>query len=403
MSMLRAAIRTLLLAAAVLNSGLTQAADPPLSMRDIARMRHDRVPLEQIVEKATERGISFGVTPGVEKQLARLGFAAEQIEALKSAGTPQAKTDREAAEKAAAIVPGEGLKSTDAERDHVLAQITKITKLSGANLQPVTARHTTLWAKRDDHAAYLADIKKIERYFETKCSEPLRSGLDKRSAHVVLIRTRYDYEKWMQALFTEMPEMFAMPDTPGGEEEFKEHLLKKAPGLYTPHFVVICMEGFDDEMSHRKVAAAVGYMNLTQLIEPQRQDPLATGFADGAESLAFGNPSVMISGPSYHVMERDLGKDAQGWLNLVKQRMRTKKSTRVGDLLKMDAKTMLLPNYAEAWTLIGLLAKQPEKFGKLLIELRSEKEVLKAIEMIYGWDEQTLEKEWQKDVLARNG
>ena len=42
-----------------------------------------------------------------------------------------------------------------------------------------------------------------------------------------------------------------------------------------------------------------------------------------------------------------------------------------------------------------------EKFGKLLVALRDEKDPLKAIEQVYGWDEKKLEAEWHKEVLAQ--
>ena len=81
-------------------------------------------------------------------------------------------------------MPGQGLKTQRrGARPRILEQVTKITKLSGANVQPVASKHITLWAAKDDQAAFLPDIKKIEKYLEGKCQEPLRSGLDKRAAH----------------------------------------------------------------------------------------------------------------------------------------------------------------------------------------------------------------------------
>ena len=113
MFILRNAARTqlllVLLVAVVLNPGLVAgqhvlmvADEKPLTMRDIARMRHDRVPPDKIVEKAEEQGVGFAVTPGSEKQLARLGFTPEQIDAIKQASAPRAKSEDGNAEKAAA-------------------------------------------------------------------------------------------------------------------------------------------------------------------------------------------------------------------------------------------------------------------------------------------------------------
>lgn len=410
MFFLRNAARTqlllVLLVAVVLNPGLVAgqhvlmvADEKPLTMRDIARMRHDRVPPDKIVEKAEEQGVGFAVTPGSEKQLARLGFTPEQIDAIKQASAPRAKSEDGNAEKAAAIVPGQGLKSSDAERDRILEQVTKITKLSGVNLPTVAAKHVTLWAARDDQAAFLADIKKIEKFLEGKCREPLQSGLDKRAAHLLLLKTRYDYEKWVKAMFEVMPDAFKLPGAPGGNADLKASILK-ASSYYTHHFVVICMEGQEDEWLHRLAAAGVGFMNFVQQVDPQRHDPLSTGFANGVESLVGGSPRVMLFSNSYQNFDRDLGNDPRAWLHLVQERMREKESG-VRGLLDMDTTNMHLPQYAEAWTLVGVLAKQPEKFAKLLLALREEKDPLKAIEQVYGWDEKKLDAQWHKEVLGQ--
>ena len=236
MFILRNAARTILLAALVLNSGLAaRGDDKPLSMRDIARMRHQRLSPDKIVEKATEQGVSFAVTPGNEKQLGRLGFTPEQIDAIKEAAAPRAKAEGGEAGKPAAIVPGQGLKSSDAERDGTAELVAKITKLSAANVQPVASKHVTLWAAKDDQAAFMPDIKKIEMFLEGKCREPLRSGLDKRAAHLVLLKTRYDYEKWIKAMFELMPERFKLPDAPGGDADLKASILKWT-GYYSQQF-----------------------------------------------------------------------------------------------------------------------------------------------------------------------
>ena len=400
MFMLRNAVWTILLAAIVLSSGLAaRGGEKPLSMRDIARLRHERVPPDKIAEKASEQGVDFTVTPGIAKQLGRLGFTAEQIDEVKHASGPRAKVEGGDAEKAA-IVPGQGLTSSDAERDRQFELVAKITKLSGANVQPAASKHVTLWAAKDDQAAFMPNVKKIERYFESQCKEPLRSGLDKRAAHIVLLKTRYDYEKWVKAMFEVMPDAFKSRDDPGGNFDLKASILKWS-GYYSHNFVVLCTEGQQEAWTLHVVAAGVGFMNFVQQVEPLRHDPLSTGFANGAESLVLGSPQVMLFSNSYQNEDRDLGKDPRAWLHMVQERMRTKTDSGVRQLLSMNTTNMLLPQYAEAWTLVGVLAKQPEKFGKLLLALRGEKDPLKAIEDVYGWDEKRLDAEWRKDVLGQ--
>ena len=81
--------------------------------------------------------------------------------------------------------------------------------------------------------------------------------------------------------------------------------------------------------------------------------------------------------------------------------MAIRKATPLGKLLQMDDHNMLQPNYAEAWMLVGLLSKQPVKFGKLLLEMRKGGSVPAAIEKVYGWDEKELTKEWRAYVMGQ--
>lgn len=389
-----------------------QADEKPLSIREITSLRHDRVSTETIVERASDRGVSFAVTPAIENQLARLGFALEQIETIKQCvmtGASAEKDDSEAAdgkakgERAAPTVPGKGLPSREEERDLVLDQVTKITKLSGANLQSFAARHVTLWAGRGDQTSFLPDLKKIDKFLEGKYREPLQSGLDKRAAHLVLLKTRYDYEKWVTAMFEVLPWTGKLPDAPDGDASSAElrAAILKSPCYFTGNFVVICLEGQEAEIAHRRAATGVGLMNFMQQVAPLRHDPLATGLANMVEALVSGSPSTMIFGSSYQNLKRDLGNAPRTWLRLVQERMRTNKESSLRGLLQMDMTNMKLPHFAEAWTLVGLLAKQPEKFAGLVLALREEKETLKAIEDVYGWDEKKLEAEWRKDVLGK--
>ena len=376
------------------------APSKPLAMRDIARMRHDRVPVKTIVQRASEQGVDFKVTPGIEKQLDRLGFDADQIDALRQASAPRDTPAGGDAEKAPPIVPGEGLPGSDWQRNFVLDRVNKIAKLSGLGLQPVAMRHLTLWADKEAQDRFLPDIKKIENFLEGKFEEPLRSGLDKRTAHLVLLKTHYEFEKWVAAMHDVMPDAFKVAGAPGVTTDMKDEVVKWS-SFYTRNVAVLCLAGQEDEWLRRLAAADIGYMNFVQEVEPRRHDPLATGFANGVETLIFGQPGVMMFSNSYHNENRELGKNERGWLHLVQDRIRRKKATGVRELLAMDTTNMLLPHYAEAWTLVGILAKQPEKFGKLVLALREEKDSLKAIEDVYAWDEKKLEAEWYKGVLAQ--
>jgi len=363
-----------------------------LTLPDIIEMRRQKLSPARIVEKAGEQGVGFEITAAARFQLRRMGFDAQQIEALHDAYVAKA-------ERAVPLVPGQGLMTSEAQRDKILEQITEITKASGAAISPIASRHVTLWAAQDDQAVYLPDIQKLEKFLESKCKEPIRSGLDKRSAHIILIKHRYEYEKWILAMFDAMGDPFAQ-DNPGSTVGLKAAMLKW-PGYCPPNFSVFCMEGQSADRLHRFVATGMGYMYFTQLVQSQRHAPLATGFANGLEAVLAGTPSVLLFSNSYQNENRKLGADTRSWIHLVQHRIAAKEVSPVGDLLQMDTTNMLLPHYAEAWSLVGLLAKQPAKLAELVVSLRGEKVTLKAVERVYGWDEKELTRQWHQYVLAQ--
>jgi hypothetical protein len=364
-----------------------------LTIKDIARLRGQRVAHEKILEQAQERGVGFEISPAIGGQLRRWGFKPEQIDALRDCyGQPKA-------EDAEPIVPGQGLRTSEAQREQIEEQIAKITKASGADVRPAQTEHITLWAPRDVRPSYLADIKRLERFLHTKCKEPIRSGLDKRSAHVVLLRSRYEYEKWILAMYDVMGDPYRHLENPAARAAMKASILKWV-GYIPPNFGVFCMEGQQADWMHRMVATGIGYMYFTQLTETQKNEPLATGFANRLETVLAGTPSVMLFSNSYHNEDRKLGADPAAWLHLVQQRIAARRVSSPSQLLQTDTTNMLQPQYAEAWTLMDLLAKQPDKFAELVLALREEKDALAAIYRIYGWDEKKLTAQWHKHVLG---
>ena len=142
-------------------------------------------------------------------------------------------------------------------------------------------------------------------------------------------------------------------------------------------------------------------MYFVQLANPLRCGPLQTGFEDGAEAVVFGSPSVMLCTIAYGEKTRGPAGNRQAWSLLVQQRMATNQATPLGELLQMDHPQMLQPHYAEGWTLVGLLNKQPVKFGKLLLEIGKGSSDLAAIEKVYGWDEKKLTQEWRAYVMQQ--
>lgn len=201
-------------------------------------------------------------------------------------------------------------------------------------------------------------------------------------------------------MFDLFGERFDEKDNPGANEEFRSRILKGSEFNWW-YFSVISVGNGQSDAAHRNVAANVGRMYVSQLANSPRYGPLETGFADAAEAVVAGSPSIMYSDIGYHQEARDLGDDSRAWIALVKDRITTRKATPLGKLLQMDTHSMLQAHHAEGWTLAGLLSKQPAKFGKLLLTMRDGATELEAIEKVYGWDEKNLTKEWRVYVIAQ--
>ncbi len=148
------------------------------------------------------------------------------------------------------------------------------------------------------------------------------------------------------------------------------------------------------------MAAYVGKMYYAQLTGDV--GPLEMGFSNITEAIVTGSPSIMYCDVAYHEEARNVGGDPRAWLVLVQQRMAGNQTTPLDKLLKMNSYNMLQPHYAEGWSLVDFLNKQPGKFGKLLLAVKEGLSELEAIEKAYGWDEKKLTKEWRAYVMHKN-
>jgi hypothetical protein len=361
--------------------------DTRLTMTDIQHMRRQRLSPEQVVDNIAEQGRAFELTPENIVQLRRLGFRPAQIDAVKEAATQP-------------LSPGKWANTDDEERNKTIQEIKQVTAKSGVDVRPVASQHVTLWAASDLQRVYLPDVQKLEKFFHTRCAEPIRSGLDKRTAHVILLRTHAEFAAWCQAMFDLYGEQFDKKDDPGANANFRRRIPQGSVFNWW-HFSAISVGEQPLDWAHRDLAANVGRMYFSQLANPSRCGPMETGFANGAEAIVAGCPSVMFSEINYREAARNLGSDRRAWSILVQQRMATNQETPLGKLLQMDTNTMSLPQFAEGWTLVGLLSRQPVKFGKLLLAMRKGSSELEAIEKVYGWDEQQLSQQWRRFVMGQ--
>lgn len=365
----------------------TKKADPktaakengPLTLKEILQLRQKMQP-DDVLGKALERGIDFEVTKAIQNQLGRLGFTPVQLENLNSA---------HGIEPLPPLVPGGQLLEDEAARENYFKQIQEITADVAKDLTPVQTPHQTLWAPKNLQPAVLAELKKLDLLMETKFQEPLRSGLDKRTAHIVLLRNKDETLKWIDKHYDVMN---VMTDDPGGKDAFVKRFVN---GVMMNHACILNLETIDPRRLQNYLGLYVGYMAMLQLTGASINDPLVTGFANGIEGVLVGMPSTPIVGREYGAEDRNPNGGGKPWLTIAKQRLVTGKLTPPGTLLKMTTANMNIPEFVESWTLIDMLVRDRVKFAKLVYKLREEKDGLKAIEAIYGWNEAELFKQWQ--------
>ena len=187
--------------------------DTRLSMEDLRRMRRQRMSPQQVANRVAEQGRGFEVTADITRELRGLGFRPAQIDAVKG-------SSRES------LVPGKWLTTSDGERDETFKEMKQVAVESGAAIEPIESQHVTLWAAKETQRTYLPDIEELERFFHTKCAEPIRSGLDKRSTHVVLLKDHAEYEAWWRTMFRLFGKQFDEKDNPGGNAHFREEIPK---------------------------------------------------------------------------------------------------------------------------------------------------------------------------------
>jgi hypothetical protein len=359
------------------------AKETRLSMADIRELHRKRTAAAQIADKVAEQGRSFDVTDDIVRELRGFGLNAAQIAEVKDASTDP-------------LVPGKYLPSTDADRDALMELIKKATAKCGAAISPVSTQHITLWAPKNMQKTYLADIQKAEKFLHTKCAEPLRSGLDKRSAHIIVLNYRTEGAAWWHAALELDPKMFEQKDNPGFSEQIRRDIVKN-PTCDAAMITIICVSDVGADWTHRSVAYAVGYQLGAQLTN-KSGGVFQTGLGNWTETAVCGSP---VRGGGEMVYGQDVNRGVsipEDWALLVKKRLSARKTTPMAELLKGNPQPSQAV-CAERWLLVGLLNQQPVKFGKLLLALKDGESDAAAIEKVYGWNEKELEKQWKAYAL----
>ncbi len=209
----------------------------------------------------------------------------------------------------------------EATREVFFKQIQEITGETAKDLTPVQTQHLTLWAPKNLQAAVLTELKKLDLLMETKFQEPIRSGLDKRTSHIVLLRNSVETLKWIDKHYDVMK---IMTDDPGGKDAYVKRYQN---GVMMNHVCILNLESIDPRRLSNYLGLYVGYMAMLQLSGYGAEDPLVTGFANGIEGVLVGVPDTPIVGREYGAEDRNPNGGGKPWLVIAKQRLLAGKLT----------------------------------------------------------------------------
>jgi hypothetical protein len=359
---------------------LARADDPaPVTLDEIRQMREERKRPAEIVELIQSRGLAFPLDRENERTLRGLGFGRGNIAQLKAIA-PAAGVARESAPQLDPLLGPEYQRYAD--------RVEKIRQKSQTDAIIARAEHVTLVCNKDLAARIMPDVKRLQQLIADRFPAPLGIGPDHRVANIVLFPTRYDYEKWVRALFAVY------------EEEGMQFLEPEALGraLRTDRFLIsgmfmCCLERMTPGETRHAVAYGVGYHYIDAITQGKAPAALATGFGNVAEVMLLGEPSMMLNSG---YAERELGKGMFPWALIVKQRFAQNMVPPIADLLQYDTSAMEFPQYAECWGFASLLSGGAKEFSWLVLALRKGEPALSAIEKNYGLTADKLHARWRQ-------
>jgi len=413
----------------VLVAGLVTAAEPPLSLDDIATRRGDRQGVAEVIREVRARGRSFELDATARERLIGLGFTPRQLEVIgkakqvggDAATTPatdspdtSAPATKPSAGKAAAAtsaglkpsgtsplakspatkeVPGLERSPEDLARLERLEKIVKQAAEAARGVTVADTAHARLVLGSGVPPGMVDDVRKLEGLIDKRFPGPLADGVDKRGVTIAIFATESEHVAWVTALERALQDngvQFADGAAPFAEQA------RRSPAISIEGITTMRITGGLEE-ARRMVAHAVGFHALRQLTRGHCQDALQSGFANVAETMLFGSPGTTAKGG---YVERELGAAGAGWPQLVKQRFATGTAGTAGDVLGYTFDIMEMPHYAECWSFTTVLCMKPEKFTHLVTRLREGGQPLAVIGDVYGGDAAALTEAWKAIVLA---
>ncbi|MGH7145818.1 MAG: hypothetical protein ACREJ2_17040, partial [Planctomycetota bacterium] len=264
--------------------------------------------------------------------------------------------------------------------------------------------HITLIASPEDVAIYLPEIKALERKLEFHFAGSIKKGIDKRSAVIVLLESKADYQTWITAEFKALgidkPPANAAANGQGAGALSPLDMALKGTGEYLPISAVIDLSS-DPQQDKRKktVVYSVGYLYMYQLGEGHAPDCFVTGFGNYCESLMYNEPMTRV----YSYEQRTIGNGpAMTWATQVRTAIQQRSAATAPDVLGFSTVTMKQLEYAEAWSFVNFLTQRPREFEGVVDAVRDENSAMTAIDAYYHMKDAQLTYQWQVWAAQQN-
>lgn len=360
------------------------AADEPLTLDAIATLRAERQSPAEILRAAKRRGRGFPVDEAARERLKSLGFSSSTIAAL--AKLDEVDPDPSAGGEATAA-------GADAEAEMIDRIVTGAVAEAGMRFAAAGGARCRVFSGPGVDPQFAADARQVEAQLAAALPKSFVAGIDKRAVNVIIVASRSEYAKLLEAVSRAGESQGMQFTTDDGRG--LEQLAGGKAALYLRGFTTICLEAATPEQARRTVAHAVGFHALQHASRRRAGDALASGFGSVAETLLFKTPSVTVAGG---YADREVG-GAEAWPLAVKQRFTDRQIRGLAATLERSLATMEVPDYAECWSLTAALGRDPKKFAAAITGMRDGATPLEAILAAYGKDEEALLQAWQQAAL----
>lgn len=354
------------------------AAEPPLSLDDVAALRAER-PAAAVVRELRARGRAFDLDEAARERLEGLGFTTRQLGTI------------EKARRGVAAAELERSPEDDARLERLERTVKRAVELA-RGVTVVDTAHARLLLGSGVPPQVVDDVRSLEQGIARRFPGPLADGVDRRGCNVAVFATESEHAAWIAALEKSLAENgfeFAAGAT-------LADWARRASSVSIEGITTVRASAVAEE-TRRTVVHACGYHAIAQLTRGGCGDALQSGFANVAETMIFGSPAVTVRGG---YAEREIGAAATGWPQTVRQRFTTGAAGTAGQVLGYTFDVMEFPHYAECWSFTTVLCAKPDRFSKLVVDLREGGRPLAAVAEVYAADEAALTAGWKAMVVA---